>query len=46
MLFLKYGGANVGVKNCMESFSMFIPTQDNMKLANGNTGYSQGIGII
>ena len=46
VLFHKDGGANFGVKNCMSHFSMFVPTKANMKLANGNTGHTQGIGII
>ena len=46
MLFHKYGGANVAVTNCMSYFSMFFPTKANVKLANGNTGHAQGIGII
>ena len=46
VLFHKYGEANVAVKNFMSHFSMFVPTKDNVKLANGNTGNEQGIGII
>ena len=30
----------------MSHFSMFVPTQPNVKLANGNTGHAKGIGII
>ena len=30
----------------MSHFSMFVPTKATMKLANGNTGHAQGIGII
>ena len=30
----------------MSHFSMFVPTKANMKLANGNTGHEQEIGII
>ena len=37
---------NVSVKNCMSHFYMFVPTKDTVKLANGNTGQVQGIGII
>ena len=46
VLFHKYGGANAAVKNCMSHFSMFFPTKATVKLANGNTGHAQGIGII
>ena len=46
MLFHKYEGANVRVTNCMQQFSMFVPTQTNTKLDNGNRGYVKGIGII
>ena len=46
VLFHKYRGANVAVTNCMSHFSMFFPTKSNVKLANGNTVNSQGIGII
>ena len=46
MLFHKYGGENIGVTNCMSHFSMFVPTRANLKLANGNTGHAQVIGII
>ena len=34
------------VKNCMSHFSMFVPTKATVKLANGNTGHDQVIGII
>ena len=30
----------------MSHFSMFVPTKATVKLANGNTGHTQGIGII
>ena len=30
----------------MPNFSMFVPTKATVKLANGNTGHAQGIGII
>ena len=30
----------------MSHFSMFVPTNATMKLANGNTGHAQEIGII
>ena len=46
MFFHKDGGANVAVTNCMSPFSIFFPTKATVKLANGNTGHAQGIGII
>ena len=46
VLFHKYGGASVVVTNCMSHTSMFMPTKDTVKLANGNTGNAQGIGIF
>ena len=46
VLFHKDGGANVAVTNCMSLFSMFVSTKATVKLANGNTGHAQGIGII
>ena len=46
VLFHKYGGANVAVTNFMSRFSMFFPTKDTVKLANGNTVHDQVIGII
>ena len=46
VLFHKYGGENVAVTNWMSHFPMFVPTKATMKLANGNTGHAQGIGII
>ena len=46
VLFHKYGGANFAVTNCMSQFSMFSPTNATVKLANGNTGHTQGINII
>ena len=45
-LFLKYGGANVGVENCLSHFSMFVSTKVNVKLDNGNTVHYQLIGTI
>ena len=30
----------------MSHFSIFVPTKATLKLANGNTGHAQGIGII
>ena len=46
MLFHKYGGANVAVTNFMSHSYMSVPTKATVKLANGNTGHAQGIGII
>ena len=46
VLFHKYGGANVGVTNCMSHFSIFVPTKANFKLSNGNTVHAQVIGVI
>ena len=46
ILFNKHGGENVEVTNCMSHFSMFVPTNATVKLANKNTGHTQGIGII
>ena len=46
VFFNKYGGDNVAVTNCMSHFSMFVPTKATEKLANGNMGHAQGIGII
>ena len=46
VLFHKYGGANVAVTNFMSQFSMFIQTKANVKLANGNMGCAQVIGIV
>ena len=46
MLFHTYGGANIGVKNCMSQFYMFVPTKSNVKLANENMGHEQVIGIV
>ena len=46
VLFHKEVGANVEVTNSMSHFSMFVPAKATVKLANGNTGHAQGIGII
>ena len=46
VLFYKDGGANISVTNYMSHFSMFVPTKATVKLANGNTGNAQVIGII
>ena len=46
VLFNKDGGLNVAIKNCMSHFYMYVSTKVTAKLANGNTRYAQGIGII
>ena len=47
MLFHKYGGANVAIKNCIcHTFLCFLPTKATVKLANNNTGHLQEIEII
>ena len=46
VLFHKDGGANFAFTNGMLYFYMFVPTKATLKLANGNTGHAQGIGII
>ena len=46
MLFHKYGGMNISVKNCMSHFSMFVSINSTVKSANVNTIHSQVIGII
>ena len=46
VLFHKYGGANVAVKNFMSHFYMFLPIEATAKLAYQNTVYAQVIGII
>ena len=46
VLFHKYGGANVSVKNGMSQFSINLPTKETVKLANGNRVHAQGIGIL
>ena len=46
VLFHKYARENVAVTNCMSHFSMFVPTKFDVKLANGNMGHSQVIGVI
>ena len=46
VLFHKDGGENIAVTNYMSHISMFVPTKATLKLANGNIGHSQGIGII
>ena len=46
VFFHKYGGVNVSFTKCMSHVSMFVPTKATVKLANGNTGHAQVIGII
>ena len=46
VLFHNYGGADVSVTNYMSPFSIFVSTKATVKMANGNTGHAQGIGII
>ena len=46
VLFHKYLEANVSVNNFISHYSMFVPTKVTVKLANGNTGNAQGIGIF
>ena len=46
VLFHEKRGANVAVTNCMSNFYMFVSTKATVKMANGNMGYDQGIGII
>ena len=46
VLFHNDGEANVTVTNSMSHFSMSVPTKATVKLANGNTGHDQLIGII
>ena len=46
VFFHKYGGVNVAVTNCTLYFSMFVQTKSTLKLANGNIGHAQGIGVI
>ena len=46
VLFHKYGGANVSVKNCISNFPMFVLTKATVKLANENMVHVQGIGVI
>ena len=46
MLFHKYGQANVPVKKIISHFYMLVPTKSDVKLAKGNMGLAQGIGII
>ena len=36
----------MAVTDCMSNFSMFVPTNDTVTLANGSIGHAQGIGII
>ena len=46
VLFHQYFGENVAVTNFVSQFSMFVPTKYDVKLANGNMGHDQVIGII
>ena len=46
VLFYKDGGKDVVVTNCKSNVYMFVPTKVTVKLANVNTGNSEGIGII
>ena len=46
VLFHKYRGEKVAVKDCMSHFSMFVSTKSTVKMANRNTGHTQGVGII
>ena len=46
VLFHEYGGANIGVANCMSQLSMFVPTKATVTLDNKNTGHAQVLGII
>ena len=38
--------ANVEVTNCMSHLSIFVPTNNTVKLENGNTGHEQVIWIV
>ena len=46
VLFHKYGGADVPVKNFISHFSMLVPTKSYVKLAKVNMGLTQVIEII
>ena len=46
VLFHKDRGEIFAVTNCMSHFSLFVKTKATVKLANGNTGHAQVIGII
>ena len=46
IVFHKYVGSIHGVKNFMSHIYMLVPTNANMKLANGNMVHAQVIGII
>ena len=46
MLFHKYVGGNIAVKNCMSHFPIFVPDKDTVKFDNVKTGHPQRIGII
>ena len=46
MFFCQDRRSNVAFKNWISWFSMFVPTKDTMKIANGNIVQSKGIGMI
>ena len=46
VLFHRYGGMNVTLKDYMSHFSMFVLTKSTVKFPNENTGHTQGIGIF
>ena len=46
MLFHKDWGEHFSVTNFMSHFSMFVPTNDNVKFANRNTRHAQWIGFL
>ena len=46
VLFHKDEEANVAVTNFMSHVSMFVSTNNTVKVANGNMGHAQGAGII
>ena len=39
-------GANISVANCISQFYKFVPTKDAVKLANGQTGNAEEVGIF
>ena len=45
VLFHKYGGANVRVKNWMSHFSMFVPTKVNVKLVMKKRNTPKKLGL-
>ena len=46
VLFHKYWVANFDVKIYLSTFSMFVPTVDNVKFADDNMVHVQGISIF